>query len=574
VSLTQRLIVGALLVSSVFAGLTITSLDVRLRNRLRDGAATELLREARLVGAQWLPGRDADSLADAAGAALSHRVTLIADDGTVRGDSEFDEPALGRLENHAGRPEVRAAVAGDSGWAIRVSPSQGDEEMYAAVRVPGGVARVSQSTRAWEVTVDRVQRDVLAMTAIGTLLALVLAAFFARTVTRPIRELRDDARAIAGGELDRRPSLNAWGEVGELSSAFYRLAEQLTARLNALEADDALLRALMDSLNEGAIAFDARHQVVHLNQRARRLLDIRDEVPFPADRLPRDRILQGAIAAAIGGTATDGVELPIGERVLALTARPLASGGAVLALFDLTPVRRLENVRRDFVANVSHELKTPLTVVGGFAETFTDEGLDAEQRRQFAAAIVANTRRMQRIVDDLLDLSRIESGGWTPKASATGVVAAAREALAALRPRADEKGLTLRVDVQPEGLTVHADQTALRQVLSNLVDNAVRHTEAGEVVVSARDGDDGVSIRVRDTGAGIRPEHLTRIFERFYRADAARSREEGGTGLGLAIVKHLVEAHGGRVQATSEPEQGTTIEVWFPRPEGDRHAGV
>jgi signal transduction histidine kinase len=262
------------------------------------------------------------------------------------------------------------------------------------------------------------------------------------------------------------------------------------------------------------------------------------------------------------------VEVSVGEKTLTLTARPLASGGAVLALFDLTTLRRLETVRRDFVANVSHELKTPLTVVGGFAETLADNGLDPEQRSQFAAAIVANTRRMQRLVDDLLDLSRIESGGWTPKAATTDVEAAARDALATVRVRAESRGLALRVDVEPPGLKVHADQTALRQVLTNLVDNAVRHTEAGEIVVSARESVDGVSVHVRDTGAGIRPEHLTRIFERFYRVDAARSREEGGTGLGLAIVKHLVEAHGGRVTATSEIDRGTSIEAWFPRRPG------
>lgn len=567
-SLTQRLIVGALLVSAVFAGLTVTSLDVRLRNRLRDDTAAELLREARLVGAQWTDGVDSDSLADVAGTVLAHRVTLVSGDGVVLGDSEFDEPALSRLENHIGRPEVRAAMEADSGWAIRVSPSAGDEEMYAAVRTGRGVARVSIPTRTLEATVGRVQRDVLVMTLLGTLLALTLAVIFSRSVTRPIRELRDDARAIAGGELDRRPALNAWGEVGELSAAFYRLAEQLSSRLRALEADDALLRALMDALNEGAIAFDARQQVVHVNARARRLLDIRDEVPFPADRLPRDRGLQGAIAAALAGNASDGVELQLGDRTLALTARPLAPGGAVVALFDLTTLRRLETVRRDFVANVSHELKTPLTVIGGFAETLGDQGLDPSQRARFASAILSNTRRMQRLVDDLLDLSRIESGGWTPKASPTDVASAAREAFTTVRIRAEGKGLALRTDIEPTALTVHADATALRQVLANLVDNAVRHTESGSVTVSARPERGGVAVRVSDTGAGIRPEHLPRIFERFYRADSARSREEGGTGLGLAIVKHLVEAHGGRVQATSEPDRGTTIEAWFPAPTG------
>lgn len=563
-NLTQRLIAGALLVCGVFGILTVVALDVRLRSRLRDASATELLREARLVGAQWRPGQDADSLADAAGAALTHRVTLVAPDGRVVGDSEFDEPALGRLENHATRPEVAAALQADSGTALRTSPSAGDEEIYAAVRTTLGVARVSLPTRAQEAIVDRLQRDVLLVTLGALLLALLLAVFVSRSVTRPVLELRDDAKAIASGDLERRPSLNVGGEVGELASAFHQLAEQLSTRLRALEADDALRRALMDSLNEGAIALDARQQVVHMNAQARRLLGVRDEVPFPHDRLPRDRGLRSAIAAAMSGEALDGLELTLADRVLRLTTRPLAAGGAVLALFDLTPIRRLETVRSDFVANVSHELKTPLTVVGGFAETLTDDAIEPAMRRQFAWAILANTRRMQRIVDDLLDLSRIESGGWTPNPTAVSLEGVAEEVLGAVRARAEAKGIGLRVDAEPPGLTVHADPTALRQVLMNLVDNAVRHTSSGEVVVQGRPERGGVSVTVRDTGAGIRPEHLERIFERFYRVDSARSREEGGTGLGLAIVKHLAEAHGGRVRATSEVDQGTAIEVWLP----------
>jgi two-component system phosphate regulon sensor histidine kinase PhoR len=563
-NLTQRLIVGSLLVCGVFVVLTVLSLDFRLRNRLRDATATELLREARLVAAQWRAGIDSDSLADAAGTALSHRVTLVTGDGRVVGDSEFDEPALSRLENHAARPEISAAMQGDSGSSVRQSPSAGDEEIYAAVRTAMGVARVSYPTRAQELIVDRVQRDVLVVSVGATLLALLLAAFFARSVSQPVLELRDDAKAIAAGDLERRPSLNVGGEVGELATAFHQLAEQLSTRLRALEADDALLRALMDSLNEGAVAFDSRQQVVHLNAQGRRLLGVRDEVPFPADRLPRERALRSAIADAIAGGAIDGLELHLLGRTVTLTARPLAAGGAVLALFDLTPLRRLETVRSDFVANVSHELKTPLTVIGGFAETLGDEYMDPEVRRQFVSAILSNTHRMQRIVDDLLDLSRIESGGWTPNPASIDIGALAEEVLATARSRSDASRVALRVDVEPPALVVDADPTALRQVLANLVDNAVRHTASGEIVVRARPASDGVAISVHDTGAGIRSEHLIRIFERFYRVDSGRSRGEGGTGLGLAIVKHLVEAHGGRVHATSEPEQGTTIDIWFP----------
>jgi two-component system phosphate regulon sensor histidine kinase PhoR len=201
-------------------------------------ASTELLREARLVGAQWHPALDADSLANAAGLALSHRVTLVSPDGVVLGDSEFDEPALSRLENHAGRPEIAEAIRVGSGTSLRNSPSEGEEEIYAAVRTALGIARVSLPTRTQEHIVERLQRDVLVVAFGATLLALGLAALFARSVTQPVLELRDDAKAIAGGDLERRPSLNVSGEVGELATAFHQLAEQLSTRLRALEADE------------------------------------------------------------------------------------------------------------------------------------------------------------------------------------------------------------------------------------------------------------------------------------------------------------------------------------------------
>lgn len=544
--------------------LVVVSLNGRLRTRLRDDTASELLRDAHLVGGMWRRDLDADSLANATGAALGRRVTLIGPDGTVLGDSEFSPAEITALQNHATRPEVMAAVATGQGTALRMSPSEGDAELYAAVRTPNGVARVSASTRALDDVVSRVQRDVLGAAGLATIVAVLLAAVFARSVARPILELRDDARAIAGGDLSRRPTLAAPGEVGELATAFHRLADELGTRLVALEADDALLRALTESLNEGVVAIDEQLRVVHMNENARRLLGARSTVPFPADELPRERTLREAVAAARRGLSSDGLEIQLGDRTIALTVRPLAKGGAVLALFDLTTIRRLESVRRDFVANVSHELKTPLTVVGGFAETLLDEELPPADRRQFAEKIAGNTRRMQRLVDDLLDLSRIESGGWKPNPVRVDLRSVASELLAAASDRVQGRQIALLDEIPDDASGVYADPTALRQVLGNLVDNAVRHTSEGCIVLFSRRDSRGTLVGVRDTGTGIAPEHLPRLFERFYRVDAARSRNEGGTGLGLAIVKHLVEAHGGYVVAESRPTAGTTVSAWFP----------
>jgi len=566
VRLTQRLLIGSLLIVAVLVTLVVAIVDGRLRLRFYEESGAEVLREARLVAAQWRPGLAVDSLANAAGRALGHRVTLIDSTGRVVGDSEFDPPALDELENHLTRPEVQDALRLGSGTSRRVSASAGDEELYAAVRSGSGFARVSVSAVAIQRLFARARTDVLISAAIALGLAFILVWLFSRSVARPVVELRDVARALAAGDLGRRPSLAAPGEVGDLASAIHRLAEQLSNRLEALEAEEVRLVALTESLNEGVIAIDARQQVAQVNAQARHLLGLKDSVPFPVSNLPRERSLREAIGAALSGQAVDAHEVQIGGRALALTARPLPAGGAVVALFDLTPVRRLETVRRDFVANASHELRTPLTVIGGFAETLLDESLPNEQRRQFAQTVLANTQRMQRIVDDLLDLSRIESGGWKPNPSTVDLRALAGDALAVVQERRPDKGVELRLELAPDATHVWADPTALRQVLTNLVDNAVRHTNEGSVTIFSRRAPGGVAIGVSDTGIGIPADHLARIFERFYRVDAGRSRSEGGTGLGLAIVKHLVEGHGGRVRAESTVGRGTKIWAELPDP--------
>jgi signal transduction histidine kinase/HAMP domain-containing protein len=415
---------------------------------------------------------------------------------------------------------------------------------------------ILDSTASW--------RALLLPAGVAALAGVILATVMARTLTRPMEELRDVARSLATGSLTSRPPLSAPGELGELATAIHRLAEHLGGRIEALQSEDALLTALIESLNEGVVAIGPQKQAVRINQAGRELLRINDRTPFPVDRLPRHPELQLAIQSALDGDVTEPVELMMGDRTVSLTARPLSGGGAVLALFDLTRIRQLELIRRDFVANVSHELRTPLTVIAGFAETLADDDPPEDTRRHFASTIRTHARRMQRIVDDLLDLSRLESGRWLPEAVSVDVRSAAEEVLAGVKRIADQKGLSLATLVDESAGKMVADRTAVRQVLSNLVENAVRHTASGSVTVFAKRDGDGVWIGVNDTGPGIPPEHLSRIFERFYRVDVGRDRDSGGTGLGLAIVKHLVEAHGGRVRARSDPGSGTRIAAFFP----------
>jgi signal transduction histidine kinase len=562
--LTNRVLAGALAVIGVHVAVMVLFVDRQLGARLHDEAVEGLAREARVVAVHWTRGVDALALAHADGRALGHRVTLIRPDGVVIGDTDFDRDGLAGLQNHAGRPEVAAAREGRLGVATRPSPSRGDKEVYVAVRAPLGVARVSMNAFALESTIADARLAVMVAGLAALALALVVAWSLSRALTRPLVELRDVARAIATGDLERRASLETPGELGDLALSLRELSEQLAAQNVARRAHDALLEQLTESLNEGVVGVDASRQVARINETGRRLLGVRDPVPFSADLIPRDRTLRESLDAAFGGQTTEGNETVLLGRTVTITARPLESGGAVLALLDLTRLRRLEAVRRDFVANVSHELRTPLTVVGGFAETLAHDDLPADSRQQFAERILANTRRMQQLVDDLLDLSRIESGGWVPNPEVVDLSAITAEVIAAAREAAAAKGSSLEADIGA-AQTMYADPTAVRQVLTNLVENAVRHTTGGRVVLFSRSREDGgVELGVRDSGIGISPEHLPRIFERFYRVDPARSREEGGTGLGLAIVRHLVRAHSGEVRAESTVGAGTTITATFP----------
>jgi signal transduction histidine kinase len=456
VKLAYRVLLYSFTIIVLLVVAILAIVDNRLHNSILDETAASLEREARFVAFRWTAGDDPDSLADAAGKSLRRRVTLIDSTGVVVGDTEFDQPRLGQLANHLFRPEIKSASHSGVGSSRRISPSKGDEEIYVAVSVPPkGFARLSVSTRDVDAIFSRARRDILITGFIALIVATLVAAIFARRVSRPIVELRDIARSMADRNF-RHAVVDAPGEVGELA--------------------------------------------ITLDQLSRRL-------------------------------------------------------------------ESLEGMRRDFVANVSHELRTPLTIVGGFSETLTDPHVPESSRREFATMILANTKRMQRIVDDLLDLSRIESGGWIPKRELIDIADAAREVITSLDRQAAAKSVSIRTYFPPAARTLYADPLAVTQILSNLVENAIRHSENGVVTVYSSADNSGIWLGVRDTGEGISEEHLPRIFERFYRADASRSREDGGTGLGLAIVRHLAEAHGGKAVAASRVGEGTTISVFLPSSE-------
>ena len=557
----------ALLVAAAVIG-SIVATDVVQRRHLKQEIARELEREARLLAEVTPPDSSRwPEFAALAGAQLGRRVTLIDPEGHVRGDTEFDRPSLAQLQNHRDRPEVRAALdsAGGVGRNERLSASTNEPQMYVAVRGgPTGLAvvRVSTSLASVDAQVHAVQRAVAAAGLIMLIAAGLVAWLIARLMARPLLRIADAARDIAAGRPAKFPDVRV-PELANHVDALRAMHHELERRFEDLRREREESRTLVEALSDGVLAADRRGVVVSTNAAARRLLgyDEGEQLP-PLAELFHDRPHRALMREVLSGAVVEGRELGLGDRTVVISARPLEDGGILLVLSDVTDVRRLETVRRDFVANVSHELKTPLTAIAGYAETLAAEAPD-KQAKQFAQTIVENARRMQRLVDDLLDLSRIESGTRAREPKPLRVQAAALEAWAPFEDRAARRRIQLETTKNSD--TIQGDPDSLRQIFTNLFDNALRHTPAGGRirVATERAGGDTL-IRVTDTGTGIPADHLPRIFERFYRVDPGRSRQEGGTGLGLSIVKHLVEAHGGRVEAQSELGRGTTILLYFP----------
>ena len=395
--------------------------------------------------------------------------------------------------------------------------------------------------------------------------AVSLASLLARGPISDLMDMREVARSLSRGQSAVDLPLTLPAEIGGVATELRHVGEHLSAKKIEFEREESLLTSLVDALDQGVVSVSERSWITRINAAARSMLGVSAEVPFSSDLLPRSRELREALTRALEGTPTEPTEIVLNGRTISMTARPLHVGGGVLiALFDLTSLRKLETVRRDFVANVSHELRTPLTVIAGFAETLAEDEPPPPLRQQFAATIRDHTDRMRRIVEELLNLSRLESGGWQPERTEIDLREIASEIAASFLDRAAHAGVELRTAIDDDARAVVADPTAMRQVLFNLVDNALRHTERGSVTIFATREVNELVLGVRDTGAGISEKHQARIFERFYRADEGRARDKGGTGLGLAIVKHLVNAHGGTTRVESVVGQGTSVIASLP----------
>jgi signal transduction histidine kinase len=434
--------------------------------------------------------------------------------------------------------------------------------LYVAIPDPRGVIRVSVPLSRVDGLVTRSRQWVLA----GGLLTLALVGLLSRHLGRfwhrPISRLQETLAAIGRGEKGRRVGFEGGGALAAIGGSVDEMAAQVEDRLEAVSRERADLRSMFDELEDGVAQVDRTGAIVRSNRAFRKWIGRAEVGGERIGVLLRDPDNVRTIEEGLAGRRASNESL-LGRRTVQLTAHPDPQG-ALVVLRDLTRTRQLESVRRDFVANVSHELKTPLTNIRGFAEAIAEDDQVAAGTRVFADRIVVNAKRMQALVDDLLDLSRIESGAWVPEPADIDLADVADEVWGTFDTRPANSDVTLAVDC-PDGFTVCMDPDALRQILRNLLDNALRYAPSGsQVTLSARRAGEHARIEVSDGGPGIPTDHLGRVFERFYRVDAARSREAGGTGLGLSIVKHLAAAHGG--ETGIESEVGTGTRVWFTVP--------
>jgi two-component system phosphate regulon sensor histidine kinase PhoR len=402
------------------------------------------------------------------------------------------------------------------------------------------------------------------MVALAIALVLVTALATAAIVRRPVVRLTRTTHDLVR-DPSRRVVLASTGTLRELGQWINALAEETQRSRDALAHERTLLASVADVLTQGVIAIDGDRKIEMLNDAARRMLGVQSSlVGEPLLEFVRVPELRDLIERP--GDASAEVQLPNGLRTLIRAARTWGRAGRVLLLEDVTTVRRLETVRRDFVANVSHELRTPVAVIRANAETLLAGAKDDPQiAGKLIDGLHRNSERLARILADLLDLSRLDAGQYRLEVGSVPVRSVTEQSLTAVEPQAQKRGVEVRIDIA-DAITVKADPKALDQILVNLIDNGVKYTHAeGNVWVEAREIGDAVRIEVRDDGPGIADKHRERVFERFYRADPSRSREAGGTGLGLSIVKHLVESMGGEVGVEPNLPRGSIFWLQLPR---------
>lgn len=521
-----------------------------------------------------------DSLCVKIGEEINTRITIILPTGEVIADSERDPRSM---DDHGSRPEIVEVFSGNKGVQTRYSSTLNKEMVYLALPMKkdgktSAVLRLAVSIDMIKEHNKNFYQKLLFISLITLVLLAAASMLIAQWLSKPIKEIQLGAQRFSRGELGTRLAIPSAEELGELAKTLNSMAETLDDRIHTITHQKNELNAILTSMNEGVVAVDQSERIISINPAAARLLNVEEKKVNGRwlHDIVRNSALQSFVKDTLSSTnktETDFVfSSPDGDLFIQAYGAGLDNDkgeekGAVLVLNDITKIRRLESIRRDFVANVSHELRTPLTSIKGFIETICAGSYKLPQEvSQFLQIIASKTERLCSIVDDILSLSSIERDhehrdiNFQP----TELAPVLEEALKTCGYKAEAKRIALSLTCSPD-CTAYVNAPMIEQAVVNLIDNAIKYSEEGKrITVSAFLGEHSTVIQVSDQGIGIPFDHLDRIFERFYRIDKARSRKFGGTGLGLSIVKNIVNAHGGRVTVESAPGKGSTFSIHIP----------
>jgi two-component system phosphate regulon sensor histidine kinase PhoR len=560
--------------------------DVRL---VEDLKAQAVLTE-RIIGKHFTPEASAqiDALLKEIGPKIPSRITVSLPSGDILGDSQEDPSKIG---NYSRRPEIKDALGGKVGVTTRYSFISGAKMLYTAVPVIKderviAIIRAALPYPPFDVAIKGIYSEILVGGLLVVFLAAGLSLSISHRINKPIIQLKEAAAKFADGDLQYRLRIQDPEEFGELVGAMNKMASQLHERLSQITKQRNELEAVLSGMIEAVIVVDTHKRVLQINEAAEDLFGINKErvkgrsVQEAIRNTDFHRFITGTLA---GEEPLEGDIVFIGDPEKFLQAHGAilrdeqSRGiGAVVVLNDVTRLKTLENIRRDFVANVSHELKTPITSIKGFLETLKEGAIrDPETAERFLDIIIKHTDRLNWIIEDLLSLSRIERDA--EKGEIPLEPGSLKEVLEAVikecAPKAQSKNIELICDCA-EDMTANINRTLLEQAIVNLVDNAVKYSDSGKTVtIESVKTPDEIAVKVVDQGCGIPKDHLNRVFERFYRVDKARSRKVGGTGLGLSIVKHIVNAHGGTVTVESSPGKGSVFSIHLPAKGAQQEGG-
>lgn len=523
---------------------------------------------------------DADTLADTIAIKLELRATIIALDGTLLGDSDLGPDELRLAENHLDRPEIQNALQHGFGFSKRYSYTLKQQFFYMAVPFGNdkfsGILRFSIPLAEIELFQAEPQKKIIFAMMLIFLLSVGFTTLISFIVSKPLIEMADIAKAITKGDFSKKPAIYSKDEIGNLARALTYMSDEIKKNIETITQEVTKSDTILSSMFEGIMVTNAREEITLMNPSLRKIFMIDSD---PLGKKPLETLRNSAVQKIVDDLLKQKnrfinekiVMTQPEEKFLEINGVSLVRHniieGCVLVFHDITEIRRLETIRQDFVANVSHELRTPMASIKGYSETLLDGALDDKSNaRDFINIIHQDSNRLANLIDDLLDLSKIESGKMDMVFLPLEFKPIMQRTIGILEQPAREKSLTITFDISDTLPRISADDKRLSQVLLNLIDNAIKYTPpGGSIDINARDLEKLIQVNITDTGIGIPPEDISRIFERFYRVDKARSRELGGTGLGLSIVRNIVSAHGGEVWVQSEYGSGSTFSFTIPK---------